>query len=137
MQCASVLFYLESRQIFVHGFFGRNDPAIIITDGDQNAQRLHTFFQLVHGFKYAPTAAGFNPSSPATIKPAHYLIAGRIDDLTVDHAGAVGLVRDGHHIGCRLIALLGLLVSHPALMARRMLPGNARAPGLTELAPRT
>jgi hypothetical protein len=49
MQRASVLFYWESRQIFVHGFFGQYDPAII-SAGDQNAQRLHTFFQLVHGF---------------------------------------------------------------------------------------
>src|SRR6266404_5266626 len=39
----------ESRQIFVHGFFGQYDPTII-SAGDQNAQRLHTFFQLVHGF---------------------------------------------------------------------------------------
>src|ERR1700730_7753222 len=71
MQCASVLFYWESRQIFVHDFFGQDDPAII-TDGYQNAQRLHTFFQPVHGFKYAPMAARFNPSSPATIKLIHY-----------------------------------------------------------------
>jgi hypothetical protein len=47
MQCASVLFYWESRQIFVHDFFGQDDPAII-TDGYQNAQRLHTFFRSSH-----------------------------------------------------------------------------------------